>query len=190
MGYSDRINDPKFKKYVKQSNSYAFIFSVIIAVIAIVGFYIAGEKGVDGMSNPDSLYIGFGIGGMFLLIALFQIFGRKRSKTWDGVVVDKTAKKKKKKVNDGDDNYRTEIYTEYCVVIKSDQGKKYEITEHNTTFLYDYYNLGDKVRHHAGLNSYEKFDKSKDSIVFCAACGTLCNIEEDHCPRCKCPLLK
>lgn len=99
MGYSDRINDPKFKKYVKQSNNYAFIFSVVIAAIAIIGFYIAGEKGLEGMSNPESLYIGFGIGGMFILIALFQIFGRKRSKTWDGVVVDKTAKKKKKKAN-------------------------------------------------------------------------------------------
>ncbi len=56
--------------------------------------------------------------------------------------------------------------------------------------LYNYYRIGDRVRHHAGLNSYEKYDKTRDSIIFCAACATLCDIGDDVCYRCKCPLLK
>ena len=79
-GFSPRISDPAFAKYVKNSNRWAAIFSMILAVAAVIGFYIAGEVGSE-MDNPGSLYIGFGIGGMFLTIALFQILGRKRSTT-------------------------------------------------------------------------------------------------------------
>lgn len=80
-GFSPRISDPAFAKYVKNSNRWAAIFSLILAVAAVIGFYIYGEVGSE-MDNPGSLYIGFGIGGMFLVIALFQILGRKHSKTW------------------------------------------------------------------------------------------------------------
>ena len=89
VGYSDRITDPAFSKYIKNNNRWAVIFSLILAAAAIIGFFIAGEMGVEGMENPQALLIGTGIGGMFLLIALFAVMGRKRSKTWDGVVVDK-----------------------------------------------------------------------------------------------------
>lgn len=95
------------------------VISIILAISAIVGFYIYGETSSE-MDNPQALFIGFGIGGMFVLVALLQILGRKRSK----------------------------------------------------------------------INSYEKHDKSKDSIIFCAACSSLNNIEDNNCFRCKCPLLK
>lgn len=189
IGYSDRINDPTFAKYVKNSNRWAGIFTAIITVAAVVGFYIAGEMGVDDMSNPEALYIGFGIGGMFLLIGLSQIIGRKRSKTWDGEVVDKTQKRKKERVTSGNEDYWRD-YTEYIVQIRSENGKRHAIRVRDDDTVYNYYKVGDKVRHHAGLNSYEKYDKSNDDIVFCAACATLCGIEEDVCFRCQCPLLK
>jgi len=189
-GFSPRINDPAFAKYVKNSNRWAAIFSMILAVAVVVGFYIAGEMGVEDMSNPGSLYIGFGIGGMFLVIALFQILGRKRSKTWDGTVEDKKIKKKTRRHDYGNDNVRYEDYLEYSVVIRSDQGKRYTIKSQDSDTLYNYYRIGDRVRHHAGLNSYEKYDKMGDAFIPCNACGTLCDINEDTCFRCKCPLLK
>lgn len=189
LGFSTRINDPAFKKYIKNANSYAAIFSIAIALIAVVAFYIAGERGVDGMSNPESLYIGFGIGGMFILIALFQIMGRKRSKTWDGKVVKKFSQSIMRKVHSGD-NTRREKAVEFNVVIQQNSGKKITLTAINDDTVYNYYEVGDMVRHHGGLNSYEKYDKTKDSIIFCSACATLCDIAEDTCHRCKCPLLK
>lgn len=191
VGYSSRINDPAFARYLKNSNRWSVLFSLIIAIVAVIGFYIYGETSSE-MENPQALYIGFGIGGMFILIALFQVLGRKKSRTWDGIVVDKTVKNKRRRQSTGsDDNafYWIE-YTEYKVIIQSEQGKKYEITAEDDTTLYDYYQVGDRIRHHAGLNSYEKYDKSKDSIIFCGACGSLNQIEEDFCHRCKCPLLK
>jgi hypothetical protein len=189
VGYSDKIQDPAFARYVKNTYRWFGIFAVILAVAAIIGFYIYGETSRD-MDNPQALFIGFGIGGMFFLIALFQIVGRKRSRTWDGCVVDKTVKSKTRRERYGHDEYRVRPYTEYTVIIREDNGRTHEISAEDDDTLYNYYHIGDRVRHHAGLNSYEKYDKSKDSIIFCNACATLCDINDDICSRCKCPLLK
>ncbi len=43
---------------------------------------------------------------------------------------------------------------------------------------------------HAGLKSLEKYDKTGDKFIPCNACGTLCDISDEICFRCKCPLLK
>lgn len=188
-GFSARITDPAFAKYIKNTNRWSAIFSLILALVAVVGFYIAGEKGADNMENPQALYIGLGIGGMFLLIAIFQILGRKRSVTWDGTVEDKKVKKKTDRQRYGDD-VRYDDYLEYTVIIRSDQGKKYIIRHRDNYTIYNYYNIGNRVRHHGGLKSYEKYDKTGDKFIPCNACGTLCDIKEDYCFRCKCPLLK
>lgn len=189
LGYSPKINDPAFKKYLKSTNRYSFYFSVVLAVIAVVGFYIYGETSYE-MDNPEALYIGIGIGSMFVLIALFQILGRKRSKTWDGVVVKKEILDKKRKRNTGNNDYYIERYKLYNVVVHNQYGKTAYIRSEDDDTVYNYYEVGDKVRHHGGLNSYEKYDKTNDTIIFCNACGTLNDINEDNCYRCKCPLLK
>ncbi len=187
--FSNRINDPAFARYVKNNNRWSAIFALILAVAAIVGFYIAGENGSE-MENPESLYIGLGIGGMFIAIALLQIWGRKRSKTWDGFVIDKQVKPKKRKRYTDDDNYYWQEYREYVVVVRSDQGKLHELTAEDDDTVFNYYTVGDRVRHHGGLNSYEKADKSRDSIIFCNACGFLHDISAEYCEKCHCPLLK
>lgn len=179
MGYSNRISDPAFKKYVRNSNRYALYFSFGLASIALIGFYVAGALGLEGMENPESLWIGMGISAMFIGIALIQIAGRKRSKTWDGVVVDKRA------IYNGPKDYM-----EFRIVIRRENGKETPLFYRNDDTVYKYYKIGDRVRHHGGLNSFEKYDKDGDEIIFCAACGTLCKIEDESCYRCSCPLLK
>lgn len=189
IGYSPRISDPAFKKYIKNSNRWSGVFAAGLAVAAIVGFYIYGQTSPQ-MDNPQALYIGLGIGAMFLLIALFQIISRKRSRTWDAVVVDKTIEKKRRKKNSGTDGFYYQNYTEFAVVIRDQAGKKHRLTAENDDTVYNYYKVGDHVRHHAGLNSFEKYDKSNDNIIFCSACASLCDISDDVCFRCNCPLLK
>ena len=95
-GYSDRIHDPAFKRYVRHANYWALLFAGILAVVAVVGFFIYGETSSE-MDNPQALYIGLGIGGMFLTIALITVLGRATSKTWDGVVVDKYVKRRRRR---------------------------------------------------------------------------------------------
>ncbi len=189
LGFSRKINDPAFKKYVKNSNNYAVIFTMSLALIAVIGFAVAGERGWDNMENPQSIYIGMGIGGMFISIGLLQILGRKRSKTWDGVVQDKSTKRKTRKRGSGDD-IRYKDYVEFKVIIQSEQGKIHEIIAEDDDTLYNYYQIGDKIRHHGGINSYEKYNKTGDSFILCNACGSLCDIKDEFCFRCKCPLLK
>ncbi|MBN2287035.1 MAG: hypothetical protein JXQ26_04780 [Tissierellales bacterium] len=191
-GYSDKINHPAFKKYIKSRKQYALIFSIGLAIIAIIGFYIYGETSYE-MDNPEALYIGLGIGGMFLLIGLYSVLQINKSKTWDGRVKDKAIRHKRRKIyNTGDKNdFYWQSYIEYTVFIQSDSGKLItEITSEDDDTLYRYYNIGERVRHHGGLNSYEKYDKSKDDIIFCNACASLNDINEDYCHRCHCPLLK
>lgn len=193
IGYSPKINDPAFKEYVKKTNRWAFYFSLALALIAVIGFYIAGETGSE-MDNPQSLFIGLGIGGMFIVIALIQILKRKQGKTWDGEVVDKKIEHKKRIREDyNSENNRTayeEHYTLYTVFIRREDGKIHPISVENNDIIYNYYQVGDRVRYHGFLNSFEKYDKSNDTIIPCNACGTICDINEDYCYRCKCPLLK
>jgi len=188
VGFSQRISDPAFARYMKNTNRWAAIFSVILAFAAVIGFYVAGETGSE-MDNPESLYIGLAIGGMFLLIAFFTIIGKKRGTTWDGSVVDKKVEKKSRRQAYGDE-YHWEPYLLYTVVIRGDNGKTHRLSVENDDTRYNYFQIGDRVRHHGGLNAYEKYDKSCDSIVFCIACASLNSIQDEYCFRCKCPLLK
>ncbi|MGI6782945.1 MAG: zinc-ribbon domain-containing protein [Aminivibrio sp.] len=189
VGYSARINDPAFKKYVKNTNRWAAIFSAVIAAIAVGAFYIMGETGYEGMKNPEALYQGLGVAGMFIVIGLFTVRGRNKSKTWDGVVTDRTAKRKQRTITYGKES-RYEDYTEFSVEITAADGKKHYIKVDDNDTLYNYYKTGDRVRHHGGLKTYEKYDKSGDSAIFCNACMSRCSIDDDYCFRCKCPLLK
>lgn len=187
-GFSSKINDQAFVKYIKNTKRWAYIFSSIIALIAIGGFFIYGETSSE-MDNPQALFIGLGIGGMFLAIAFLQSMGRNTS-TWDGAVVDKRIEAKKRKRSSGNNDYYWQNYTLYTVFIKRDNGKINTISAEDDDTVFNYYQIGDKVRHHGGLNSFEKYDKSRDTIIFCSACASLNDIQNDVCFRCSCPLLK
>lgn len=190
IGYSKKINDPAFSKYLQSTSKWSMYFSFGLALIVTIGFFYYGATSAE-MDNPEAILIGLGIGTMFILIAFIQNLSRKKSKTWDGIVIDKKFEKKKKKESYANDSsYHWRVYDFYTVTIKSDEGKIHTITAEDDDTLYNYYHIGDQVRRHAGLNTYEKYDKSKDSIIFCNACSSLNKIEDDYCFRCKCPLLK
>lgn len=189
VGYSKKINDPAFDKYLLNTNRWSAVFSVIIAAIAVAGFFIYGETSNE-MDNPQALYIGISIGCMFILIAAYQVISRKRDTTWDGVIYEKTVEKRQRKQNSSNNDYYIDYYTEYKILIIDDKGRIHTIIQEDDDTVYNYYNVGDKVRHHKGLNSYEKYDKSNDTIIFCNACGSLNDINDDYCFRCSCPLLK
>lgn len=186
IGYSTKIYDPALTRYIKNTNRWSLIFSLFLAVVAVIGFYIYGERS-GSMGNPEALYIGFTIGSMFILIALYQIFNRNKSTTWDGIVIDKNIRNSRKYVK-SQDHYKDIL--EYRITIRSDRGEYRDITAEDDDTLYNYYQVGNRVRHHKGLNSYEKYDKTGDTIIFCNACASLNDINNDYCFRCKCPLLK
>jgi RNA polymerase subunit RPABC4/transcription elongation factor Spt4 len=170
IGFSSKIGDPAFTSYRRQSVAWSFIFSGILAVIAVIAFPIYGKRSGD-IDWPYSLWYGLGIGGMFLAIALGQTLRKLLDKTYDGVVEYK----------DGDTG---ELY------VRKTTGKLKKHRHKDIGGLYDYYAIGDRVRHHKGLCYYEKYDKSRDTRVLCVACASLQDMDRDNCARCSRPLLK
>lgn len=185
IGFSSKINDPAFRAYKKKSVAWAFIFSGILAVIAVIGFPIYGDKSGD-IDWPYSLFYGIGIGGMFIVIALLQTLKKSLDKTWDGVVEYKDSYYLKER----NDNGRAHYHTIYILKIRKDSGGVKKHKWRDIPGVYDYYNAGDRVRHHKGFTYYEKYDKSGDTQIMCAACMSFQDINKDICTRCKCPLLK
>jgi hypothetical protein len=184
MSYSNKIHDQAFDKYLQNTKNWKFQFSLILAFIAVVGFWMYGEFNAE-MDNPEALQIGLLIGLMFIVIGFFS--GRTSQKQdWDGTVADKKTKIVMKDI--GYQNKAERMV--YTVYIKSETGKVHEIRSENDDTVFNYYKIGDKVRRHERLKSYEKLDKSADSIIFCNACAFLHDINEDVCRNCGCPLLK
>lgn len=175
MAYSPKINDPAFDRYLRNTRKWKLQFSLILATVAIAGFYLYGAFS-DEMDNPEALRIGMVISSIFIVVGLLSARSRKRA-FWDGLVIDKKIRK-------------TEKYLVYTVYIKSQTGKVHERRYENDNTVFNYYKIGDEVRFHGKLNSYEKFDKSGDDIIFCNACAFLHEIDEDVCRNCGCPLLK
>ncbi|MFP4462131.1 MAG: hypothetical protein ACLFQE_08030, partial [Thermotogota bacterium] len=167
--------------------------AIVLCAISMFGFFIYGETS-DEMENPQALFIGTGIGGMFVSIALIQVIQRAKSKTWDGVVTDKRIEeKRRKKYSSGTGLFKRKYYEEYIlytVYIKGEEGHEQTLRSEDDRTVYDYYKIGDKVRHHKGLNTFEKYDKTGDEIIFCNACASLNDISDDVCHRCGVPLLK
>lgn len=185
VGFSSKITDPSFLLYQKKTEKWALLFSFIIAVAALVGFPLYGSK-TGKLDFPQSLYIGLALAFMFVVIVLLQMIKRRADKTWDGVVIDKKAYKKR----DYDDNGSSNCKTEYVLKVKKNSGRVKTHKWCDVPGLYDYYKIGDKVRHHKGFLYYEKYDKSEDSQILCSACLTMNDIDGDCCKQCKCPLLK
>lgn len=186
VGFSPKIHDRAFLQYQKASNKWALTFAVVLALVAIVGFPIYGEKSGE-LKMPQSLYYGLAIGGMFIAIALIQIFRKGRDTTWDGVIVGKQVFERT--THDKDTDVDT-TYTVYEYKVKRGNGKVYKHQHKDHDTMFNYFDIGDRVRHHKGFDVYEKYDKSKDTIIFCIACGTVNDISDDVCVRCNCPLLK
>ena len=185
MAYSTKIHDQAFDKYLQNSKNWKFQFSLTLAVLAIAGFWLYGNFS-DEMNTHEALQIGLFIGFMFIVIGFFSGLSKPK-RHWDGELFDKKIKKTYKDI--GHQGSKAECYV-YTIYIKSESGKVHEIRAENDDTVFNYFKIGDKVRRHERLKSYEKFDKSGDEIIFCNACGFLHDIEDDICRNCGCPLLK
>ena len=113
---SECIGDPAFARHLEHTNRWSAMFSSLLAVASIIGFFFYGETGRE-MVNPQALSLGLGIGGMFLLIALYSTLARGRSKIWDGVVAGKTVKGKTRHRSMG--NHDSILFCSACATLCS-----------------------------------------------------------------------
>lgn len=194
VGYSPRINDPIFAKYRSRNLVWAVIFTVFMFFAAVIGFYIYGENSSD-ITTDEAISQGIILGLIFVAFGVGSIINRLRKRNWDGVVVNKT--KKVHRDDDDDDNNATiTVYIgrkttmRYTIHFRDDRGKKRRYVFENDPVRFNYFQVGDRVRYHAKMETYEKYDKSRDTIIFCNLCRKQNDIAADTCYYCKGPLLK
>ncbi|MDD3867125.1 MAG: zinc ribbon domain-containing protein [Eubacteriales bacterium] len=185
VGFSPRIHDPAFALIMKKINRGSLIFTLVLSLTALIGFTVAGVMEAGGFELPSSLWIGLGLAGLLWLIYLIQGWRRRRDTSWEGTIVEK---KVDRTTRTREDPYNHSL--KYTVVVRKDDHSLIKLNY--TQELYDYYQEGDRVRHHAGLAAshlLEKYDKSADEHLYCLACSTKNPIDQDRCRRCKAPLL-
>lgn len=184
IGYSERINDPRIAAMMQKINRSGLVFTLILAVVAVIGFTVAGAAEVGGFELPSALYYGLGIGGLLLVIGVIGRIRTGNDQTWDG-----TIESKKTKHPSYSDRQRGHYKTYYYLFVRRTDGKLKKIA--SSEDYNNYFQIGDRVRHHAGTAAHnmEKYDKSQDSIIYCVACTSKNEITSDSCHRCKSPLL-
>ena len=176
--------DPQIVARAEKNKKAAWAFTIFLAIAFPVGFTIAGFA-VDDMPIEEAVIIGFGLGIMMLIIGLVRIASMKKG-IWEGTVVDKYKKNKIEHTSDDSTHYRMH----YTIVVKEESGKSHKLNYVDNAAMYDYFNVGDRIRCHQAFGTYEKYDKSRDSYIFCNVCGKLNDITNDTCVSCHMPLFK
>lgn len=182
VGFSARIADPAYEKIRRQTMIAAGVWTGALMVLAVGWFTVAGANGWDNLENPAAIGYGFVVAGVFLAFGGGWMLKHGRSPGWEGVVVEKWVEEKRRNRGDA-------AYLVYVAAVRTDAGRTKKIRE-NTPLWFDYVRVGDRVRKHARLDGFEKYDKRGDSVIICAACRTVCDLARDTCPRCHVPLLK
>jgi hypothetical protein len=183
VGFSELYNHPEILEAARSNRKSSILFMWILVIVPLIGFPIAGLL-MDDFPFGESLVIGTGIALVMLIINLLAL-RRAKKPMWEGVVTNKFTKEKYEHKDDS-----SSTYTEYTVAITTDTGKKKTIVARRNREMYDYLSVGDRVRYHPQFGTYEKYDKSKDRIIYCNVCSMMNQIQNDRCKRCNNLLFK
>ena len=190
VGWSDQANHPFFRKYAGKYTKLSVIWMIGLSILIPAVLLISGQVEPEGegllvlIAVPAVIWL---IGIIFLL----KKFGG-RNKSWDGVIENKTEEKKVRTEKEGNQNTRRVQYMEYVITIRRQDGGTKRIVDTDNASNYLYFNIGDHVRVHDTkyLKYIEKYDKSRDPELFCAACGSFNDARDNFCERCGAPMLK
>jgi ribosomal protein L40E len=184
VGWSEYCNHPEILAAAKKNKKSAVGCMWALVLLFPIGFLVASFF-VDDLPRNEAIIIGVGLGLLMLVINLIRIKDMKKP-VWEGVVTEKFHKDKTK--YDNDDNSTS--YRQYTLVIRTTTGKKKSIVNNDRREMYDYFEIGDRVRYHPAFSTYEKYDKSKDRIIYCNVCSMMNPIVNDRCQRCNNLLFK
>lgn len=190
VGWSTHYQDPEIIAAVKKKNKALTGYAWALVLVFPIGFLISGLF-IKTMPLAGGLIIGLLLGLVMLGISMFYIRMRQ-NQIWEGVIIEKYQRenpKEKDSVEDSDHD-ANDVDIDYVLMVEKSNGSKHPIIYHNRSDLYDYFQIGDRVRYYAGLSTYEKYDKSKDRIIFCNVCSTENPISNERCQHCHNPLFK
>jgi hypothetical protein len=187
VGWSERWADPEIQAAAKTKNLLWVGLGWAIALILPIGFFVAARF-MGELKLVDALLIGLSLAVVLLAINLIYIKTGK-NRTWEGVITDKFTRQRKAD-NAVDEAEREAPEMEFVLMVKKTNGKIKPLIYLNRREMYDYFAIGDRIRCHCALSTYEKYDKSRDSIIYCNVCAAPNPITNDRCVRCHKPLLK
>ena len=183
VGFSDRYNSPEILAAAKANKRFAIGCMWVLVFVPLIGFPVAGLL-IDEMPFNEAVIIGPLIALVMLVVNLLAM-RRTKEPIYVGVVENKYSKERYKHRDD------TQTYTEFTTVIRTDAGRKKTIVERDSgRHMYDYLSVGDRVRYHPMFGTYEKYDKSKDRIIYCNVCAMMNPIQNHRCKRCNNLLFK
>jgi len=184
VGFSHRCNSSEILAAAEKNKKTSIGCMWILVLVPLIGFPVAGLL-MDDFPFGEALVIGVGIALIMLVVNLLAL-RRTKKPMWEGVVINKYSKEKYEHKDDA-----SKTYTEYKTIINTDAGKKKTIVEKDSgRHMYDYLSVGDRVRFHPKFGTYEKYDKSKDRIIYCNVCSMMNPIQNDRCKRCNNLLFK
>lgn len=180
-GFSGYCNHPEILEAARKNRKTGIGCLWVLTLVPLIGFPVAGLL-VEDLPFTEAVVIGVGIALVMFIVNLFAL--RRASRPmWEGVVEDKTRKERSERRSSEDSNDST--YIEYTTVIRTQDGKKKTIVEKDSgNHMYDYLSVGDRVRYHPAFGTHEKYDKSKDRIIYCNVCSMMNPIKNDRCKRC------
>lgn len=180
-GFSDYYDHPEILAAARKNRKTGIGCMWVLTLVPLIGFPLAGLW-IESLPFTEAVVIGVGIALVMFIVNLFAL--RRASRPmWEGVVEDKTRQERSERRSSEDSSYST--YIEYTTVIRTQDGKKKKIVEKDSSnHMYDYLSVGDRVRYHPAFGTYEKYDKSKDKIIYCNVCSMMNPIKNDRCKRC------
>ena len=198
IGYKNisELQRGEFEENTKQKRrKILFWVMLLFPVLMVAAFQIAVFFAELPGGRLGALTIAIILTVFFEIWAVIKAIKERSQKDFEGEVI----KKKTKKLDSGTpDNVLGYFDIRYrnTVVFKTTRGKR--IKKHwapgekdpSLQTWYGYLNIGDKVRFHAKMDYYEKYDKSGDSEIPCAKCVKFVDITLDNCPECGAPLIK
>lgn len=195
-GYSTRINDPEILKAMRKSRNISKLFVPIIVPLPLIGFVVYAN--VTGEMDPeDAFKYGLFVSAVFLIFALYSFAKERAKNTYEAVVTDKKILNQRKKLTAAERRNRhdddNQIREKYVTYIRRSDGKNDKIVETTPTKFsaWQYLQVGDRYMYHPQLHfPYEKYDKTRESHLYCVSCLKANPITNDRCSKCGVPLLK
>ena len=188
VGWSDRADDPVFKKNSKKNFKTSIICMFIVSIGIFAAVYFSSKDREMSTVLPIFGIVMAIIWGFWLI---WLIVNNTKRRDWEGVVEGKTCKVQTNTRRDSDGNTQEYTQTIMKIVIRRNDGKIKKLTEIDRSNWYEYLTEGDRVRYHGNhMNYYEKYDKSKDPFIPCASCGLARDSRENYCGKCGAVILK
>ena len=188
-GFSDRANDPEILAFIAKSRKIGGKIGFVVALLPLIGFIVYAS--VTGkMELQQAALYGAGVSAVFFLLQIISSLRERAGNSYEGVVTDKkTRLYDRNKTRDS----KSFLQYEYVIHVRTTDGKKKKILEHDggRVIAYHMLDVGDRFRYHANFAfPYELYDKRKGPGIYCVGCQTLNPIENDRCKKCGIPLLK